>query len=347
MPTIKVLKDPGFLYDLNYLFYAKFNTQLCIDSLADDSKKESYAKHLKEILQHFGDISDDLYIFYHAIRNGRCFITTFYMDPYKNQFANEFNFKYFKNLISNASSMIQNLIRFYLYDLPEEDLEECFSSNSKLFSYIKESKYSGDEKSKLYEFFINPTPYLQALQYELIEKEILLSNYYKDHYEKILNTYNHTAFETLSKTVKDVSDLSFLKDGNQVLYTSFCMLNRYYMQLFFIEEGAIYLLGYDYNSIINAIVKNKKARPLEDLCGALGDTSRMQILRLLLNQEEVTCKDLEKAFDFSGSTAYHHITLLTKIGAVKFRNEGKTIYYSLNRKYFDILRAQLKVFSNN
>ena len=166
MPTIKVLKDPGFLYDLNYLFYAKFNTQLCIDSLADDSKKESYAKYLKEILHHFGDISDDLYVFYHALRNGRCFVTTFYMNPYKDRFTTEFNFKYFKNLISDTDSMLQNLIRFYLYDLSEEDLEECFSSTEKLFLHIKASKYSGEEKSKLYEFFINPTPYFQALQCE-------------------------------------------------------------------------------------------------------------------------------------------------------------------------------------
>lgn len=42
MPNIKVIKDPGFLYDLNYLFYAKFNTQLCVDSLADETKKEAY-----------------------------------------------------------------------------------------------------------------------------------------------------------------------------------------------------------------------------------------------------------------------------------------------------------------
>lgn len=41
MPNIKVIKDPGFLYDLNYLFYAKFNTQLCVDELADETKKRS------------------------------------------------------------------------------------------------------------------------------------------------------------------------------------------------------------------------------------------------------------------------------------------------------------------
>ena len=40
-------------------------------------KSKSYNKYLEETLQNLGDISDDLYVFYHAIKNGRCFITTF------------------------------------------------------------------------------------------------------------------------------------------------------------------------------------------------------------------------------------------------------------------------------
>lgn len=347
MPNIKVLKDPGFLYDLNYLFYAKFNTQLCVDSLADETKKEAYKKFLKETLQHFGDISEDLYVFYHAIKNGRCFITTFYMNPYKDHFSTDFNFKYFKNLLSDTDVMVRNLIRFYLHGLSEEELEECFSSTEKLFSYIKVSKLSIEEKSKLYEFFINPTPYIQTLQYELIEKEILLSAYYKENYEIILEAHNNTTFEVLCENVKDIRDLSFLQDEEQNLYTSFCLLNKYYMYLFFLTDGAIYLLGYDYVSIISAIVEAKKTSPLEELCGALSETSRVQILRLLLEKKELTCKEIEKAFSFSGSTAYHHITILLKAGAVKVRNEGKTIYYSIDRKYFNMLREQLKAFADD
>ena len=346
MPNIKVLKDPGFLYDLNYLFYAKFNTQLCVDSLADETKKEAYNKYLKETLKYFGDISNDLYVFYHAIKNGRCFITTYYINPYKDHFSTDFNFKFFKNLLSDTDGMLRNLIRFYLYDLSEEALEECLSSTEKLFSYIKASKYTSEEKSKLYEFFINPSPYFQTLQYELIEKEFLLSAYYKENYEIILEAHNETTFEVLCENVKDLDNLTFLKDDNQVLYTSFCLLNKYFMKLSFVSEGAIYLLGYDYVSIISALVKTEKKQPLEVICSALSETSRVQILDLLLERKEVTCKDLEKHFNFSGSTAYHHISLLTKAGAVKVRNEGKTIYYSIDRKYFNMLREQLKAYSD-
>ena len=175
----------------------------------------------------------------------------------------------------------------------------------------------------------------------------MLSAYYKENYETILEAHNKTTFEVLCENLKDISDLSFLRDEEQSLFTSFCLLNKYLMIISFVNEGVIYLLGCDYVSIISELVKAQKTQPLEDLCSALSETSRIQILKLLLDRNEVTCKDLEKAFNFSGSTAYHHITILTKIGAVKVRNEGKTIYYSLNRKYFDIMREQLKMFSND
>ena len=346
MATIKVLKEPGFLYDLNYLFYANFNTQLCIDTLTDEFKKEEYAKYLKETLQQFGDISEDLYIFYHAIGNGHCFITTYYMDPYKEQFVTGFDFKKFKALISDTAQLMQNIIRFYFHHLPKKDLEECISSNAKLFACIKESKYSGDEKSKLYEFFINPSPYLQLLQYELIEKEILLSAYYKNNYDKILDANNQTTLESLCEIVKNISDFSFLQENNQDCFTSYCLLNKYHTMLSFVDEGVMYVLGYDYHSILNAISKIKK-HPLNEMCSALSDENRLRILDFIVERGEVTCKDIEKNFDFAGSTAYHHLTLLTRAGAVKVRTEKKLIYYSVNKKYFDIIQNHFKKYSTN
>ena len=346
-PNIKVLKNPGFLYDLNYLFYAHFNPQACVDEVADETKREAYAKYLKETLKRFGDISDDLYVFYHALEGERCFMTTCYMDPYKDYFTTDFDFKYFKGLLSDNDRLVRNLIQFYFYELSEEELDLCCSSCYDLFSRIKGSKYSGEEKSKLYEFFLDPVPYIQALQYELMEKEILLSNYYKDNYGKIIELHNDTKFEMLCKPITVEKDLSFLNGDDQILYISYCLFNKFFMKYLFVKQGMVYLLGFDYVSVIESIAKSKKTRPLEELCGALSETSRVQILELLLEKKELTCKDLERIFNFSGSTAYHHITLLARIGAVKIRNEGKVIYYSLNKKHFDMMTNLLKKFSNN
>ena len=120
----------------------------------------------------------------------------------------------------------------------------------------------------------------------------------------------------------------------------------YCINLFFIPEGALYILGYDYLSVLDFVKEQNKDVDLQGLGNALCEESRVKILLLLLEQKEVTCKDLERLFSFSGSTAYHHMTMMVRIGLIKTRNEGKTIFYSLNRKYFDTIIGILSKFSN-
>ena len=140
MPQIKVLKDPGFLYDLNFMFYLKFNTKYFIDNLPDKERKSEDTKYFNELLAKFGDIPDDLYIFFHAVENWRCFMTTCYLKPYKNEYPKGFNFDFFINELSDECELVRRLIGFYFYKLTPEETDECVASISKLFSVLSPKK---------------------------------------------------------------------------------------------------------------------------------------------------------------------------------------------------------------
>ena len=346
MAKIQVLQDPGFLYDLNFIFYLKFNMEAFIEDIADKSKKEENTAYFKGIIAEFGEISDDLYVFYHANQSGRCFMTTHYLKPYAELFTSSFDFKFMQKELSDHEKLMRNMIRFYLPNIPENEIEECVDSSSKIFPYIKNSKYSREEKSRLYEFFMDPTPYVQALHYELIEKNLLLTDYYKNNYKKIIEANNQTDFKTICNQMQGVEDLSFLDKDNQTLYLSYCLLNKYLINNFILNDGIIALLGYDYVSILTPLKNGLSTPKLENFGSALCDENRINILKLIVDRGEVTCKDLEKEFNFSGSTAYHHITIMTRSGIVKTRNEGKTIYYGINKKHIiNIVNAINKFFN--
>lgn len=345
MPPIRLLKEPGFIYDLIFVFYLNFNKELCINTLANHEKQSENAQFFNDILNQFSDIPEDLFVFFHALDNGRCFFSTYYFNPYQELFTTTYNFRFLLNELSDKNKLIRSLIHFYLHDLSEEDLEKCVQSNVVLFSHIKESKYTSEEKSKLYEFFIHSEPYLQTLQYELMAKEVILSQYYEKNYQKILEVYNQTTFEILKEQMKRLTNLSYFENDHDKFCTSFCLINKYCINLICIREGALYLLGYEYFIVLN-LAKGKKNLSLQDFGNALNEESRVKILQLLLEQPEVTCKDLEKQFNFSGSTAYHHITMMVRVGVIKTRNEGKTILYSLNRTYFDAIIGVLSRFSS-
>ncbi len=329
---IQLLKEPGYIYDLNFIFCLKFNTQLYIDTLPNDNKKEENERYFKEILNRFNDIPNDLYVFFHAIETGRAFFPTFYFNPYKNQFATTYNFKYLQKELSDHDRLIRNLIKFYFYELDDETVEQCAMSLSKICSCIKNSSYSDEDKTKLYEFFFDPISHIQTLHYELISKEVILSEYYKNNYQTIIDTYNQTTYELLCEQMSGIKDLAFLENKSNV-QVSYCLLNKFCINHFPIVEGFVSLLGCEYVKILTFVKDQNKEPNLCSLGTALCEESRIKILRFLLEREEVTCKDLEKEFSFSGSTAYHHINIMTKSGLVKTRNEGKTILYSLNEKY--------------
>ena len=344
MSRPKLLKQPGYIYDLNFIFFFKFNTELCVEFIPDNDQKDTTVAELHKMMADFGDIPEDLYVFFHAIETGRSFLPFFYFGPYKNEFVDNYSLDFLQDKLTDTDKLVRRIIKFYFYQLDDEETELCANSTEKIFSIIKGSAYSDEEKIKLYEFFINPSRYIQLLRSELTKKDILLTEYYKKNYQNALDVYDKTTDASLCEQIKNPNLDSFRGDGE--LYVSYCLLNFLCVCCFSIPQGAIALLGYRY--LENYSEENAATVP--SLCtfgNALCEESRVKILKFIIERGEVTCKDLERNFSISGSTAYHHITVMTKARLIKTRNEGKTILYSLNKKFVAEIINALNVFFDN
>lgn len=67
---------------------------------------------------------------------------------------------------------------------------------------------------------------------------------------------------------------------------------------------------------------------LSELYKVFGDATRIKILYLLLNQE-LCVNDIAQELSMTPSSISHQLRVLKQHRLVKFRREGKTIYYSL------------------
>lgn len=74
------------------------------------------------------------------------------------------------------------------------------------------------------------------------------------------------------------------------------------------------------------------------VCKALGDTNRLEIVRMLSDGEKCGCKLLER-FEITQPTLSHHMKILVGCGLVNSRKEGKWHYYSLNREVLSGLKS--------
>lgn len=343
MPNIKLLKEPGYIFDLAFIFFLHFNREVCLEKFTVNSKPD--AEHFARIEKDFGEISNDLYVFFHALESDRCFFSLNYFSHYQDHFATDFGIELLQKELSDYPTVIKRMIRFYFCNLQDQEVEKYASSASELFELIKQSDYTDSEKLRLYEFFINPVPYIQKLQFELMQKHMLLSAYYEKRYTKMLEAFNELTFDVLNEQLKPINDIDYLIDDNEDIYLSFCLLNKNCIYFFPTQTGVTFLFGIDYLSTIKHLQCKEDAIKLDEFGSAISEESRVRMLDIMLERGPLTCKAFEKVFRFSGSTAYHHLTILTKYGVVKTHNEGKTVLYSINEQHFDAVIDALKKYS--
>lgn len=354
MSKIKLMKNPGYIEDLFFIFFLNFNTEYCKKNFIGDSEnvenKNEYKSKISffdEVLKIFEPISDELYVFFHALPNGRCFFNTRYFDPYTERFVTDYDIHLINEAILDQESLLKNIIEYYFYYLTEDEVSRCMESKRNVYEVIKNSDYSDTEKLRLYELFINPSFYIQKLQYELTVKDMILSEYYEKNYSRILDAYNSLNVEDVIKQLSSYSTINLDEKENKNLYVTFCLLNKEYINLINLEKGIVFILGDGYVDGIRAVNKTRKVVKLHEFGSAISELNRVNILDFMLEKGEVSCKDLEQRFNFTGSTAYHHLIMLMRFGVIKSRSEGKTVYYSIDNKYFDTVIKLLYKYNRN
>jgi ArsR family transcriptional regulator len=64
---------------------------------------------------------------------------------------------------------------------------------------------------------------------------------------------------------------------------------------------------------------------------ALGDQTRLKMVRLLAGHEALCVCELQQAFDLGQPTISHHLRILREAGIVDVARRGTWAYYSLRR----------------
>lgn len=77
---------------------------------------------------------------------------------------------------------------------------------------------------------------------------------------------------------------------------------------------------------------------LVELFKVFGDVTRVKIIYAILESEMCVC-DIASLLDMTQSAISHQLRVLKKARLVKFRKEGKTVFYSLDDQHID------KIFS--
>lgn len=346
MKNIKFIKDPGYIYDLLFLFTLYFNKEYCLTHFINYNKSSEDTDYFNKLLLDFGSISEELLPFFYLKDDKKSFMTQYYYEPYKEEFTTTYNISSVQAALSDYDSFITNLIKFYFIDITDKALEEFKNSVTAMSRLIKNSKYSGDIKSSLYAFFLEPIPAIQKLSYELIAKDFLLSQRYEKDFRKIAELQQQINIDQISNKLKmgnlHEGNLDFFND----IYLTFCLFNKNCIKSHYYEDKAVLLLGYDYIDYIDYVINANRMPELDAFGNALSENNRLDILDLIACKDEITIRDIEQELGFTGTNAYYHLSLMMKANMIKSRNQGRTVLYSINKRYFDVVCNMLSKYSN-
>ena len=79
-------------------------------------------------------------------------------------------------------------------------------------------------------------------------------------------------------------------------------------------------------------------KELAKIFKALGDETRLQIVRMLAGKERCVCAFLS-AFPMTQPAISNHLRVLREAGVVSDTRDGRWIFYRLNPEVFDVIAA--------
>ena len=86
------------------------------------------------------------------------------------------------------------------------------------------------------------------------------------------------------------------------------------------------------NKVKETMPSDQELYDLADFFKVFGDTTRIKIIYALLKEEMCVC-DISKLLGMNQSAISHQLRVLRQARIVKFRKEGRVVYYSLDDEH--------------
>lgn len=335
MVNIKYLRQPGFVYDLMTIFMLRFNRSRWDDLFINKNKTKDDFSFYNNILREFPVKNEDISIFFIDVEEKGCFFTRLnaFNDPL-NIFS-DYDLDFILAEISKADDFSQKLADFYL---PNSGLIVNLNDRefyTKLLELVQATNYSDKTKNKLLSYFINPEKVLVNLKSELIEKKVLLIQYYQRNYERTDYFQQHFNLVEWNNKLKNCgliqTDVSTISE----FFISICLIAKNKIKLYSKDNHILQVLGFDYSESLDESESSKFEIQLDMFGKIISDENRLSIINMLTAMPEMSTSEIAKRLSSSLNSVYYHLDMMSQVNMIKSRNEGRSVFYKLNKEYFN------------
>ncbi len=344
MKTLKFVKGPGYLYDLFFLFTLYFNQDEVLPQTINRYKTVEDTEHFNRLLDSVKTVPEELRLFFHLKDNKRCLMTSLYYRSHIDDIFFGSGVSKIQEELQDYNKVLKNVLTYYFGEEAVRVSPEDPDFVRTIGKQIRDSQYDIALKNSLYTFFLEPIPVIQVLQNELTKKEIMLSQMYLDSDSTLTKIQNQIDIDQLAKKIFQIGTTSMDFSSFDELIISFCVANKNSIGVFYQKNFALFLLGTDYEDFTDYLNTKELVPSLAQFGVALAEENRIQMLEMILEKGEVTVAEVKQKMNLSHTNTYYHITLLANANLLSTRNQGRTVYYSINHDYFKDICTALSKF---
>lgn len=341
MPEVKYVRHPGMLIDLTFMYVLHYNRNLWDTvTFSRPGKFETDREYYEKMLSEFPKIPDDFLIFFYLKNDDCAFLTRELIYRVGAPISEKYDLEGLIQRLSDTDFVVNKMTSFYF---PEESLDNVHDNYfySKL---IRESDYPGNLKFELFSFFVEPDRYIQKLIRELEIRYALVHKYYTDHSEKLFQFTENFSYIDYWETARQHPTVEFHLDENEVITMSTTLIKKFFSFCDF--NANMIIIGTEYKDFIKAVKAEQKNIDLVATGKVFGEFNRIKILDYLSKQEERSTSEIAKMLALSLNATIYHLSSMIKAGVIKQRESGRTVYYRLNKDFFDTLCEELQLIKN-
>ena len=320
--------EPGIYADVifSHLLHFNIDSPENLEKFANPKKSAADLRFFRECLARFDAPANELCVFFEIIGHRSFAFVKLYNRLCQHR---ELSPKALASYFPDAQSILCELMRFYLENAADEALGDLKAAAT----HIAALDASDAVKFHMLAMCVDPVPYYEKLVDSINTRQRQMKAYHKEHRDIIEQTRRAITQQEVASYLEACHQLSPSELPEELTYS--VMLVGKNSLRFVGGEQALMVLGSDYSARMARKIGEMSQPDLTTIGKALSEEKRVMILQILLGEEEITAQQLLRKLELSMTATHYHLDMLLQAGMLLARNEGRTIYYSLNREFFD------------
>lgn len=335
---MKYIKAPGEIFDLLNLFVFRFNEEAYIKKTLVDPLE---FRHSFESVLNGVSINEELYIFFYISENRNSFMKEYFFIDENVDFSNT---DFFAIICERIKSMdlFGEILKYYADDI--KVIDENIISIDYLYNLFKTIEIPDKIKYHIIHFNFNRSYYTDLLINELCEKYEYIKKYHIKKSKKLSEIKEMLINE---KTQNDLCSIAGLKpDFKEIIHFSVSMLQVKMLSNIKNNTSTLILFGCETLPQLEEFAVSKNDIDVCSVSKAMADNLRIDIINLIKEKGELSTSEIAKTFDKGLTAMFYHLNLLYDAKVLNIRNEGRTVYYSVNTGFLRNFSTYIKKFIN-